>query len=225
MNVSVIGTKCTGCRACEQSCPRKAIFFEENAEGFSYPVVAENACINCGLCLQRCHINAEAGTLLPKLGFAAYAKDMEILRHSSSGGIFALLASVVLQNGGMVFGCAEIKPGMVRHCSIKDIQDIISLQGSKYVESDMTGVYSEVREVLESGSQVLFSGTPCQIAGLRSFLHKEFDSLFTVDIVCHGVPSRKLYQAYLKWEAQRNNGNIVKYEFRSKTKHGWSLTY
>ena len=224
MNVQIIGNKCTGCRACEQVCPENAITFKENTEGFLYPCISQK-CVNCGLCLNKCHIHSDVLKMSPQNGFAAYVKDESVLKQSTSGGIFAGLAISVLRDGGAVFGCAEKQPGEVRHLCIEQERDICLLQGSKYVESDIDSVYSSVQMMLENGRCVLFSGVPCQIAGLKAFLGRDYDNLFTADIVCHGVPSRKLYRAYLKWEEEREKGTIIKYSFRSKIKHGWSLTY
>lgn len=224
MNVSIIGNNCTGCHACEQTCPVRAISFSVNQEGFYYPLVS-TTCINCGKCARKCHSLNESLFQSSLSGFAAYTKDNILLRKSSSGGMFAEIASKFINSGGVVFGCTEDKPGNVHHIAIEEAHKIQQLQGSKYVESNLEGVYSEVESLLKNGKKVLFSGTPCQIAGLKTYIGIGSDLLFTLDIVCHGVPSRKIYKDYLEWESKKRKKRISKFVFRSKEKHGWSLTY
>lgn len=224
MNVSIIGNNCTGCHACEQTCPVKAITFSTNQEGFYYPIVLDN-CIDCGACIRKCHSANDGRVQSPLTGYAAYAKDNTILRKSSSGGVFAVIAAEFIKTGGVVFGCAEDKPGNVHHIAIESVESIPLLQGSKYVESDLEGVYSQVETYLQKGTPVLFSGTPCQIAGVKGYIGNNANLLSTMDIVCHGVPSRKIYQDYLGWESIKQKKHIKKFVFRSKEKHGWSLTY
>lgn len=224
MNVSVIGDKCTGCHSCEQVCPSKSIVFKKNKEGFSYPVISDS-CIDCSACLNYCHINNNAEMRLPIICYAAYINDCDLLKKSTSGGIFAALALNIIKNNGVVAGCCESETGNVNHIIIDDINDIVLLQGSKYTESNTEGIYIAVKKELVDEKKVLFSGTPCQIAGLKTFLRKEYDNLITVDIVCHGVPSQMLYKEYIDWESKKNKGKIEKFLFRSKQKHGWSLTY
>lgn len=224
MNVSIIGHNCTGCHACEQSCPVNAISFSENHEGFYYPKISDT-CIDCGECLRKCHSNSDCCFQPSIYGYAAYIKDSVLLRKSSSGGVFAVIAAEFIKKGGVVFGCTEDKPGNVHHIAIENVEDIPLLQGSKYVESDLDGTYSQVESYIKKGTAVLFSGTPCQIAGVKSYIGRNTDLLFTLDIVCHGVPSRKIYQEYLSWESKRQKKQISTFVFRSKEKHGWSLTY
>ena len=223
-NVSFIGIKCCGCRSCEQTCPVNAIAFEESEEGFFYPVINNEKCTSCGVCLKKCPVNEGIYENNDQKGYAAYSNDTKALRKSSSGGIFSVLATKVLEDGGVVFGCGEASPGKVSHIMIESIEELVLLQGSKYVESDMKGVYSLVKSQVKTGKKVLFSGTPCQVAGLRKFVG-EADNLLAVDIICHGVPSRKMYNEYLKWFEHKNGGKIKEYHFRSKEKHDWSLTY
>lgn len=223
-NVAEIKNNCCGCHSCEQVCSVGAIRFQESAEGFFYPVVDEGKCISCGLCLKKCPANEPVYEGLSQKGYAAYFNNTDVLRKSSSGGMFSALATEVLENGGVVCGCAEEKPGQVFHKIINSIEDLKFLQGSKYVESDMSAVYSEVKENLKSGKVVLFSGTPCQVAGVKKFTGNP-GNLITTDIICHGVPSRNLYNAYLDWFGKKNGGIVKEYSFRSKEKHDWSLTY
>jgi NAD-dependent dihydropyrimidine dehydrogenase PreA subunit len=135
MNVNIIGNNCTGCYSCEQTCPLNAITLSANEEGFFYPVVSD-CCIDCGACLAKCHLNTTTGMNHPLNGYAAYDKDESHLKKSSSGGVFAGIATEFIKSGGIVCGCAEDAPGYVHHIAIDSIQDIPLLQGSKYVESD-----------------------------------------------------------------------------------------
>ena len=223
MNVSIVDSKCTGCGACMQRCPVQAITFSTSAEGFAYPVISD-ACTDCGACLRTCHTQNSGLANETKEAYAAYLNDATALQNSSSGGVFAALARAILQKGGVVFGCAELAPGDVRHVCIDSVEQLPLLQGSKYVESNLQDSYTVVRRLLNEQKRVLFSGTPCQIAGLRTFIG-ENANLYTADIVCHGVPSQTLYRTYLQWEAERGKGEVTRFVFRSKEKHGWSLTY
>ena len=224
VNISEIKNNCCGCHSCEQVCPVNAITFEETEEGFFYPVVDNQKCVSCGLCLKKCAVNEPQYEKYSQKGYAAYFNNTELLRKSSSGGMFSALATEVLENGGCVCGCAEEIPGKVSHRIINTLEDLRLLQGSKYVESDMSGVYSAVNEQLKSGNTILFSGTPCQVAGVKKFTGNP-ENLITVDIICHGVPSRKLYNSYLGWFGENKGGKVKEYSFRSKEKHDWSLTY
>ena len=223
-NISEIKNNCCGCCSCEQVCPINAITFEESKEGFFYPVVDNNKCVSCGLCLKKCAVNEPQYESYSQKGYAAYFNNTELLRKSSSGGAFSALATEVLEKDGSVCGCAEESPGKVAHRIISSREELSLLQGSKYVESDMSGVYSLVKEQLKSGKILLFSGTPCQVAGIKKFTGNP-ENLITIDIICHGVPSRKLYNSYLEWFGEVKGGKVKEYSFRSKDKHDWSLTF
>lgn len=223
-NISFVNKKCCGCRSCEQCCPVNAITFYENDEGFFYPQVDAEKCISCGLCVKKCPVAEPKYQEFNQKGYAAYFQNREALRKSSSGGMFYAMAQYILENGGVVFGCAELAPGNVKHILVERVEDLRLLQGSKYVESDIQGVYSAVKEQLRKGRTVLFSGTPCQVAGAKKFIGIN-DRLICVDIICHGVPSRKMYNSYLEWFEKKNGGKVREYYFRSKEKNDWSLTY
>lgn len=224
-SIKVVGNNCCGCRACEQICMQYAISFIENNEGFLFPQVDVGKCNSCGLCQSRCPIlrpNVNKQSFFYKV---AYNRNEKELKKSSSGGIFKIFANEAICRHGAVVGCAYNSRGMPEHIIVKDEDELIRLQGSKYIESDIGHIYSAVREELKLGTFVLFSGTPCQVAGLLNFLNHKYENLVTMDIICHGVPSRKLYASYIKWYEDLLDGKIESFDFRSKEKHGWSLTY
>ena len=216
---------CTGCSACLQKCPKQCISMIANEEGFLYPVIDEKKCINCGLCTKVCpqlKKIKEESTEYPK-AYAMRNKNTEELKQSSSGGIFKVLANYVLENDGVVFGVAYDENLNVNHIKVKDKEKLKLLQGSKYVQSNINNTYKEAEKELKKNKIVLFSGTPCQIAGLNSFLMKYYDNLITCDLVCHGVPSQKLFKKYIEFLSEKFKSKVVKYNFRSKNKKGWGL--
>lgn len=228
---------CCGCHACASVCARQCITMQEDNEGFQYPVVDEGTCTDCGLCEKVCPVINQDEPRKPLKVYAAKNKDEEIRKQSSSGGIFTPLAESVIRDGGVVFGAKFDKDWNVVHAWSDTIEGIADFRGSKYVQSTIGDTYREAREFLKQGRKVLFSGTPCQIAGLRKFLRKEYDNLLTVDVVCHGVPSPLVWRKYLeetreKLRAERDAGKntvssslmempvITGISFRDKT-HGW----
>ncbi len=222
-NIADVGIECCGCHACEQVCKTEAVSLRENEEGFFYPSVSEH-CNGCGICQKVCPVMNTPELNLPAQSYAAYSKDAVSLRRSSSGGIFMLLAEKIIESDGVVFGCAENTPGFPRHVAVGLRSDLPDLQGSKYTESDMKRIYLQVKEYLDRHRAVLFCGTPCQVAGLRNFVGKS-EKLTTVDLICHGVPSRKMYREYLRWLSGKRKAVIRRFVFRSKKKHDWSLTF
>lgn len=222
----VPSTVCCGCRACEQLCPTKSIMIKEDKEGFLAPVVNEDNCNNCGLCLKRCaQVNYTKGKQTdnyPKV-YAAKINDKKLLKHSASGGFFTIIANYVLEQDGVVFGCAWSKELIAHHIMIDSKDKLHLLQGSKYVQSDTENTYCQVAECLKANRLVLYSGTPCQIGGLKTFLNKEYDNLITTDLVCHGVPSPRLFKKYIEWLGKRYGERIISYDFRNKERSGWGL--
>lgn len=211
---------CSGCTACVAICPKACITMKEDTEGFLYPYVDTDTCTHCELCNTACPVinfNDEQGK--PET-FIAYCKEEELRLSSSSGGIFSLLAEEILQRAGMVFGAAFDKDRMVHHIGITDKSEMAKLRGSKYLQSRMELTYSEAKKALLEQKTVLFSGTSCQIAGLKNYLKKEYENLFTVDVLCHGTPSPKLWKKYLAWQEQRAGAFIQELSFRNK-KSGW----
>ncbi len=189
---------CCGCKACANICPQKCIQMVCDKEGFCYPKVDESKCINCGLCNKICPIQSSIEEVNKSVKcYAAFCKHKYILNKSSSGGIFYLFARYILQNDGVVFGASFNDEFNVYHTYVDKIDDLHKLQGSKYVQSDTNEIYIQVEQFLKVGRLVYFSGTPCQIEALLKFLGKEYDNLITQDIICHGVPSAKLWQMFL----------------------------
>lgn len=213
---------CCGCEACVEACPVKCISFREDAEGFLYPAVDESACIGCKLCNRVCPVLSRGEEQLPLEVYAARNRSETDLLHGSSGGVFAALARKVLSRpGGRVFG-AQFGPGFmsVEHTAVGKEEDLPALFGSKYLQSRIGPCYEEVRSCLDEGREVLFCGTGCQVLALKRFLRKDYPSLLTVEVVCHGVPSPKVWRRYLE-EAVPGGGTLDSVSFRDK-RSGWS---
>lgn len=183
-----------------QRCPKQCIKVVEDCEGFLYPKVDETKCINCHLCEKVCPVVHQAEPRMPMESYAAYNMDNIVRKDSSSGGIFTLLAEKVIDEGGVVFGATWNEKWQVVHTYTETKEGIIQFRGSKYVQSIIGETYKQAEAFLKSGRKVLFSGTPCQIAGLRLFLRKEYENLLTVDFICHGVPSPGVFRWYLQEE-------------------------
>lgn len=190
---------CAGCSACYASCGRSAISMKADAEGFLQPVIDEAKCVNCGLCVKACPALAKLPPRTPLAIYAAKAKDDELRLKSSSGGVFSLLARAVIAEGGVVFGAGfDHSDWHVMHKSAENEEELEGLRGSKYVQSEMGDVFRRVKDELSKNRKVLFSGTPCQITGLRLFLGKEYNNLLLVDVVCHAAPSPLAWRKYLE---------------------------
>lgn len=213
---------CTGCNACTQICPKECVVMQVDKEGFWYPCVEESKCIKCKLCENVCPAIENTTKNNPvNVALVAYAREDAIRMESSSGGVFSLLSDVVIKKDGIVYGAALDEDYKVRHISVSTLNEIDRLRGSKYVQSLIGTCYAECKEVLDTGRMVLFSGTPCQINGLKRFLQKPYDNLISVDILCHGVPSPLLWEQYLLDVRNKLGQEITKVSFRSKEKYGW----
>lgn len=196
INIAV-KSKCTGCSACVQKCPKQCISLEEDSEGFRYPKVKLSVCIDCGLCEKVCPVLQQDKPRNPEIVYAAKNSNLSTRLASSSGGIFALLAETILRQNGVVFGARFDKEWNVIHDYTESLNGLSVYLGSKYVQSKIGNTYKQAELFLKEGRKVLFSGTPCQIVGLKKYLRKDYDTLLTVDFVCHGVPSPMIWRDYL----------------------------
>lgn len=212
--------KCCGCGACASVCPKNCISFAADGEGFLYPSVDEKNCVGCNACERACPMLSEPEKNTAVRACAVINRDKETRLNSSSGGVFGLLSEDVLSNGGAVFGAAFDESFAVRHICAHTADELPLLQGSKYVQSNTTGLFETVKQLLDSDRQVLFSGTPCQVAGLKKSLGKNYPNLLTVDLVCHGVPSPAAWQTYLAFTNKKYSAEPVFVNFRSKVS-GW----
>ena len=225
MNIPV--QNCSSCAACTNVCARNAISMQLNAEGFYRPVIDAEKCVKCGACELACPWNRpvenpNVADVSPKT-LAAYAKDKSIRLQSSSGGIFTVLAERILDDGGVVVGVAQTAPTRFGHIVVDNKADLAKLRGSKYVQANVGLVYREVRNQLKAGRKVLFSGTPCQVAGLYAVLGKAASAdLFTIDIVCHGTPSVKAFEKYVRELEKEQLALVESSRFRDK-RMGWRL--
>lgn len=224
-NILSVGKNCCGCNACEQICPKKCIRFVSDKEGFAYPQVDDKLCVDCGICLSHCPVATDVHRGKNPEVFAAKFNDRDITFKSTSGGVFMALALFVLSKNGVVFGCAYDENLVAKHIEVSDKAELYRLQSSKYVQSDTKDIYTKVKLALKADKYVLFSGTGCQVAGLKAFLGKNYDKLFTTDIICHGVVSPKLFEKYVDYMSKRLGGKLSDFNFRSKEKRGWDLYY
>lgn len=213
--------QCTGCTACAASCPHGAISMTADDEGFLQPVVDERRCVHCGKCERVCPVLHRGDVRRPTQCFIAKAKDNVVREQSSSGGAFTVLAERIVCDGGKVYGAAWQNPEFVcRHIGVGDEHGLATLRGSKYVQSDLRGVFPEVKKDLDAGKPVLFSGCPCQIAGLKSFLGCDYDNLLCVSLICNSVPSPRIFGAWCEAERKRVGSKLLDVKFRDK-QAGW----
>lgn len=221
--IESVGSACTGCGACVASCPKSCISMKERGLGHVYPVVDAETCIRCGACQRACHVlkSFEQGAFEGR-SFAVQASDERILADSSSGGVFSLLAEETLCEGGVVYGSQWSRGKGAVHMRATSLQELPALRRSKYVHSDTTRTFKLVRGDLAAGAKVLFVGTPCQVAALRTFLGHDQKGLVTVDLVCHGIPSSAFFEEYLQWFENHVGKPLVEYNSRDKIAAGWS---
>ena len=227
-NINCVGeNRCVGCYSCYNICPTKAIQMIKNEEGFAYPQIDEKKCISCGKCKIACPVIDKKKLEQKSVAYAIYNKDEKIRLDSSSGGIFTLIAEQILNKNGVVYGAAFDDDFNVRHMKITKKEELSKLRSSTYVQSTINTTYEECENDLKSGKIVLFTGTPCQINGLKSYLNNEYDNLYTHDVICHGVPSSKVWNKYIEYRKLKdcenlNENKLVNINFRSK-KDGWNL--
>ncbi|MBU3093644.1 Coenzyme F420 hydrogenase/dehydrogenase, beta subunit C-terminal domain [Clostridium sp. CF011] len=213
---------CSGCHVCANVCPVNCITMIEDKEGFLYPKVDIIKCINCGLCEKACPIINKRERVNDTVAYACINKNENIRSESSSGGVFSLLAERVVNKGGVVFGAGFDDGFNLEHSYTDTIEGISKFRGSKYLQSKIGDTYMQAKECLEKGTKVLFSGTPCQISGLLSYLGREYDNLICVDIICHGVPSPKVFKMYRNELEKTHGATTRRIAFRRKD-CGWKL--
>lgn len=210
---------CTACYSCYSVCLQKSITLCENEEGFLFPKIDKKLCVKCGLCEKVCPIlSPNTNINLQPQAFAVVNNNEQIRLESSSGGVFSAIAEKVITNSGIVFGAKFDADFSVVHDYTDNIAGLADFRGSKYVQSTIGDSFKNCKRLLDSGKQVLFTGTPCQIVGLKSFLQKDYPALITVDFICHGVPSVRLWEKYLASKSKKRK--ITKINFRDKT-NGW----
>lgn len=209
---------CCGCSACANICPKNCIDMVSDSEGFLYPDVCTEKCIDCNLCVKSCPIINQRSLNRTPIAYGGWNKNENIRKNSSSGGIFSLLCEYIIANNGVVFGAAFNENFDVVHSCSETFEGCEVFRGSKYVQSVIGDNYKSAKEFLDNGRMVLFTGTPCQIAGLYSYLKKDYDNLLTQDIVCHSVPSPKIWNEYKALISSGKDINNI--QFRNKDT-GW----
>lgn len=223
MNEICLAKYCTGCMACYSACSANAITMISNERGFIYPKIDEGQCLNCKKCVAVCPVNKErTGSQKLQKVFACWHTEGHIREQSTSGGIFSAIAEFVLKNKGVVFGARFNEKFKVIHSYTENLEELFHYRGSKYVQSYIGDSFKQVEKFLKMGRTVLFTGTPCQIAGLKSFLGKDYDNLLTTDIVCHGVPSPLIFEDYIEQIKETVAKDIVMIRFRYK-KPSWTV--
>lgn len=218
---------CTGCAACYNSCPKQAIAMRQDTEGFLRPIINHSICIECHLCQKSCPvINSVSKNKRADKPIALVCNDTDILYASSSGGMFSLVAKWIFEHKGVIFGVIMDSTNCICHVSAENVQEIVTMRSSKYVQSEIGLTYQQVKTLLTNRKYVLFTGTPCQIAGLRNYLGgKNVEKLLTIDLVCHGTPSNKMFITYLSKLSQAlkiNYADIKNFSFRQE--RTWGIT-
>lgn len=218
-------SKCCGCGACREVCPQKAISMQKNTEGFMYPMVDTEKCTDCKSCERVCPETIAPPKAAPLEIYAVQNKNKAELFDSSSGGAFRLLADSVINQEGYVVGCVwneKMEPVLMITDSIDGLK---SMQGSKYLYSSTEHTYSQTKKHLDDGKLVLFTGTPCQCAGVLNYLGRSYETLLTMDFLCHGFPSQRAFDAYRKHcEQIHHNRKMSYYKCRDKSTHGWAIS-
>lgn len=212
---------CSGCTACASICPLHCIQMQRDDEGFLYPVVNEERCIDCGACEKICPVRMKQPKHAIKEAYVVQDRRDDIRASSSSGGGYTAIAEYIISRDGTAYGAAYDENYRVHHIGVIHARELGGFRGSKYVQSELEGIYEEIKEKLQYNQWILFSGTPCQVAGLKSYLKEDWDRLITVDIACHGVPSPALWERYLDWWREYKKCDFTAVEFRSK-KYGYS---
>lgn len=221
---------CCGCSACSQICPKGSITMNKNSEGFLYPNVDTSSCINCKQCIKVCPIiNNKIKNNKPLRVFAYHSDNENIRMTSSSGGAFYYFASKIINQKGHIFGAGFNKKWQVIHQEATSLEELENLRRSKYIQSNINNTYKQTQDLLKKGEIVLFTGTPCQIAGLHNYLRKDYHNLYTIDVICHGIPSSDVFEAYTSEISNRQNcdinSNLLKFYKRNHNKPTKDITY
>lgn len=212
---------CVGCGACANACPKSCLNMVADKCGFLHPEIQKNNCVNCGACEKVCPIiNKNSKGKEPIQAYAVHSKNDNVRISSSSGGLFYTVAEYIIENGGIVYGAAFDENLYLSHKGMDSIEDLYLLQGSKYIQSDLKFCFREIKEHLTTNRPVLFCGTPCQVESLLCFLKKPYENLFTLDFICHGVPSPKAWQEYIKHQEKIFSSKACSVSFRDKS-NGW----
>lgn len=212
---------CCGCTACYSVCPKNAISMKNDFKGYLYPEIDKKLCINCSLCKKVCPIDkSEYVKQEVKQALGTKNRDDKERKKSSSGSVFIEFAKLILSEGGIVYGVRMLEDKSVEHYRAATLEEARCFQGSKYVQSDKKNTFREVRKDLIDGKKVLYSGTPCEIAGLKLYLKKQYDNLLAIDIICHGVPSQTFFKSFLSKKEEEFGSEINKITFRNK-EYGW----
>lgn len=214
---------CVGCGACANACPKNCLHMRPDKNGFLHPKIKADACISCGACEKACPVinkNQKAEESIPV--YAVYSKNDNVRISSSSGGLFYTIAKHIIENGGIVYGAAFDENLYLSHKGVESVEDLHILQGSKYIQCDTGLCFREIKTHLNNNRPVLFCGTPCQAEALLCYLKKTYENLFILDFICHGVPSQKVWQEYIKHQEKAFSSKVTLAHFRDKS-NGWYL--
>ena len=220
--IDLDSTLCCGCAACANVCAHKAIVMVEDERGFIVPSIDESKCIDCGLCKDVCDFKKEKQTVSNILhAYSLVHNDEKILKNSTSGGAFTALSDIILNDGGLIVGAVMESDFTIHHVITNDYSIRDKMRGSKYVQSAMDNIYVAIKDILRLGKKVLFTGTPCQCAAVKSFFSDKYDNLYIVDFLCHGVPNNKMFKEHIHFLENQYNQKIVDFTFRDK-RYGWN---
>ena len=216
---------CTGCSACANICPKNAIEMVEDENGFKYPKINHEKCIDCGLCKKTCPIveKFRQNRYERPNAYAGWSKDESVRYTSTSGGLFTEITKPIIENGGYVVGAAYNENNMVEHKIVNDLKGLEELKQSKYLQSDIKDVYKDVKKILNDNKEVAFCGSPCQVAGLLNYLQKEYTNLLTIEFICRGMNSPKAYRAWLSEIETNENKKVKRVWFKYKI-NGWKTS-
>lgn len=212
---------CVGCGACANACPENCLNMVAGKDGFLHPEIQKDNCVNCGACEKVCPIiNKNPKEKESIRAYAVYSKNDNVRISSSSGGLFYTVSKYIIENGGIVYGAAFDENLYLIHKAVDSVEDLYLLQGSKYIQSDIKLCFRKIKKHLATNRPVLFCGTPCQVEGLLCYLKKPYENLFTLDFICHGVPSPKAWQEYIKHQEKAFSSKVCSASFRDKS-NGW----